>query len=173
MKTLIFTVAMLLLTVASNAQRITLAALIKYYNSPIPEISDALLVKDFTYAGKEDESSSSIHTTTYLWGYKYNMDENRAEEWVTKFTSYDLDEENQKGEYRGTTVTYQTPVPQTYLAIKKELSTLGFKLSKRSEYEGVLEADYINAKYLVTLFSAPNNVWEIAVTLKPKPKITN
>ena len=138
--------------------------LLKYTNT---QISDFLISKNFSYTGKEEKSASGIVADQYVWGLNYKQAVGTADAWLTKSITYENDGSNGKGPFLYNKIIFQTFSSKDYLAIKKELSSLGFKLTKEDDFEGTLVSIYENASYKINIFtSSSDHSWEISVKAK-------
>ncbi len=135
MKTITFYIIFFLFSTISIAQNYTLSELIKINNYNLDDFDTYVTQRGYKYY----ESKSSDFSDGTSYAYSVN---GIRKSYITKFYQKLTDKEM---------VSFQTSNNTTYLKIKAELKTLGFKLIKTDIYNGDTYFDYKKGKIEVTL----------------------
>jgi hypothetical protein len=137
MKKTILTITLILNLLLVNSQNFTLSELIKINNYSLDDFDSYVATKGYKFE-KTENTDFSLRTS-----YAYIKNGCKSQ-FVSKFI---------RNVNNSEMVSFQTGNNDTYLKIKTELKTLGFKLYKTEEQDGALFFDYIKNKTIVTLCS--------------------
>lgn len=128
----------LISSIFANSQKLTFDELLSLRNKPVPEISDYLISKGWSF---NDTKTYEDNTKSVFWSFQ-GSDHNSAQHWLTLYLTIDDKEDG---------IKYQTTNVVTFNAIKSRMKLLNYKLIESKTEEKAIVSIYESNSNKVTL----------------------